>query len=66
MEYRGVEFAVVQIANPTGWTFEIPGHKPRSGTVHDRAGEIANAKRAIDAVLGARPVNPANDDSQLR
>jgi hypothetical protein len=53
MEYRGVEFTVLQTASPRGWrwTFELPGRKPRSGVVHDRAGAIINAKRAIDALL---------------
>jgi hypothetical protein len=64
MEHRGVEFTVVQTANPTGWrwTVEIPGQKPRSGAVHDRAGAIANAKRAIDIALGAKPLSADESD----
>jgi hypothetical protein len=64
MEHRGVEFTVVQTANPRGWrwTVEISGEKPRSSAVHDRADAIANAKRAIDTALRAKPLSTDEND----
>jgi hypothetical protein len=55
MEYRGVEFTVLQSASPRGWrwTVEITGRKPKSAVVCDRAGAILHARRAIDAALGS-------------
>jgi len=57
MEYRGVEFTVLQSASPRGWTVEITGRKPKSAIVCDRAGAILHARRAIDAALGSQPLN---------
>jgi hypothetical protein len=65
MEYRGVEFTVLQTANPKGWrwTVEMAGRKPKSGVVRDRAGAIINAKRAIDLVLGAQQTDASTEQS---
>ena len=65
MEYRGVEFTVLQTLSPKGWkwTIELPGQKPKSGVVHDRAGAIVRAKRAIDTALGAPPLNVSAIDN---
>jgi len=62
MEYRGVEFTVLQTLSPKGWkwTIELPGHKPKSGVTHDRADAIVHARRAIDISL--RLNAPASND----
>ena len=39
MEHRGIEFTVVQTANPTGWkwTVHFPGHLSKTGMSSSRA-----------------------------
>ncbi|HYI96777.1 MAG TPA: hypothetical protein VEX68_24765 [Bryobacteraceae bacterium] len=53
MKYRGVEYQVVQTANPTGWkwTVLITGRRPRIGEGYNRSAAIAFAQRAIDELL---------------
>jgi hypothetical protein len=50
MEYKGIEYTVVQTANPTGWkwTVSMDGRQPRSGEGHTRAAAIALAQLTID------------------
>jgi len=66
MEYRGVEFTVLQSASPRGWrwTVEIAGRKPKSAIAHNRTGAILDAQRAIDAALGIQPVNAPSEPIQ--
>ena len=54
MEYRGIEYQVVQTANPTGWrwTVEVAGGTLRRGTGYNRVHAIGLAQRAIDRLLG--------------
>jgi hypothetical protein len=57
MEYRGIEYQVVQTANPTGWkwTVSMVGRQPRTGQGHSRAAAIGLAQLAIDKLLKASP-----------
>jgi hypothetical protein len=57
MEYRGIEYQVVQTANPTGWkwTVSMEGRQPRTGQGHSRAAAIGLAQLAIDKLLKASP-----------
>ena len=52
MEYKGIQYQVVQTANPTGWkwtvSFEVKRTKTGSG--YDRNHAIGLAQRAIDKV----------------
>jgi hypothetical protein len=50
MEYKGIEYQVVQTANPTGWkwTVSAEGRQLRSGEGRSRTAAIALAQTAID------------------
>ena len=53
MEYRGVEFSVVQLLEGSGWRYEIrfAGGKSKSNvTPVSRAVAIKQAKREIDRI----------------
>jgi hypothetical protein len=54
MEYRGVEYTVVQMVDGTGWRWEVRfgGGKSKSGvTPHSRAAAIKLAEYEIDRVV---------------
>jgi|KBSMisStandDraft_5_1062788.scaffolds.fasta_scaffold94408_4 hypothetical protein len=53
MEYRNIEYQVVQTSSPTGWkwTVHIPGRRVRTGSSYNRASAIGLAHRAIDKLL---------------
>jgi hypothetical protein len=54
MEYRGVEYTVVQMVDGTGWRWEVRfgGGKNKSGvTLHSRAAAIKLAEYEIDRVV---------------
>jgi hypothetical protein len=54
MEYRGVEYTVVQMVDGTGWRWEVRfgGGKNKSGvTPHSRAAAIKLAEYEIDRVV---------------
>ncbi len=53
MEYKGVEYSVVQTANPTGWkwTAFLDATRTRTGVAHSRAHAILDAKRAIEKAV---------------
>jgi hypothetical protein len=53
MEYRNIEYQVVQTSSPTGWkwTVHIPGRRVRTGSSYNRASAIGLAQRAIDKLL---------------
>ena len=57
MEHKGVEYAVVQTASPTGWawTFQIKGQRVRTGTAASRVMAIAFACAAIDKAAKIKP-----------
>jgi hypothetical protein len=56
MEYKGVEYTVVQIAGGTGWRWEVRfgGGKTKSGVTPDRALAIKLAEYEIDRVVKDR------------
>ena len=55
-EYRGVQYVIVQTANPTGfkWTVELDAERTRTGVSYSKAEAIFKAERAIDKVLPAK------------
>jgi hypothetical protein len=57
MDYKGIEYQVVQAADPTGWswTVKMAGREPRTGSGHNRTAAIALAQIAIDKLLKAHP-----------
>jgi hypothetical protein len=65
MEHRGVEFSVVQAANPFGWvwTVHFPGNHDKTGRSQTRPLAIARAQAVIDeAVAGAAPAQTKTAD----
>jgi hypothetical protein len=55
MQYRDVEYQVVQTSNPTGWkwTVQFDGKRSTTGTGFNRIHAIALAQRAIDKAIKA-------------
>jgi hypothetical protein len=49
MEYRGVEYTVVQTISPYGWkwSYQREGRTPRIGIADSRTGAVLAAKLAI-------------------
>jgi hypothetical protein len=52
MEHRGVQFQVVQTANPTGWkwTVQLDCNRTRTGETISKAAAIYKAKMTINSV----------------
>ena len=65
MEYKGIEYQVVQTANPTGWkwTVSMDGRQPRTGEGYTRAAAIALAQLAIDRLAKTVPDAPASPEA---
>jgi hypothetical protein len=63
MDYKGIEYHVVQTANPAewSWTVQMEGRQPRSGSGRNRTAAVALAQIAIDKLLKAHA--PADSDS---
>ena len=53
MHYQGIEYTIVQAANPSSWrwSFEREGRPPKTGTSCDRVGAILAAEWAINQAL---------------
>jgi len=53
MQYKGIEYQVVQTANPTGWkwTVQFDATRTRSGTTYSMKSAILQAQRKIDKEL---------------
>jgi hypothetical protein len=52
MEYRGIEYTIVQTANPTGWKWTVHlGKRAKTGTAFNRIAACRFAERTIDAYL---------------
>lgn len=53
MQYQGIEYTIVQAANPFGWqwSFEREARPPKTGTSCDRVGAILAAEWAIKQAL---------------
>jgi hypothetical protein len=57
MQYRDIQYQVVQTANPTGWkwTVQLDDQGTKTGNAYSRAAAIALAQRAIDKALPPPP-----------
>jgi hypothetical protein len=55
MEHKGIQFQIVQMANPTGWiwTLELDEGRTKIGVSFSKANAIFNAISAIDKALSA-------------
>jgi hypothetical protein len=55
MQYRDIEYQVVQTSNPTGWkwTVQFDGKRSKTGTGFNRTQAIGLAQRAIDKAIKA-------------
>jgi len=55
VEPKGIQYQVVQTANPTGfkWTVHLDGNRTKTGLSYSRASAISNALRAIEKALSA-------------
>jgi hypothetical protein len=53
MEYKGIEYSIVQTADPTGfkWTVQLDAARTRTGVAYSRVEAISTAQRAIDKAL---------------
>ena len=53
MDYKGIEYSVLQTANPLGWkwTVFLAGIRTRTGIAHSRAHAVLDAERAIDKAM---------------
>jgi hypothetical protein len=53
VDYKGIEFSVVQTANPMGWKWTVfpDGIRTRTGIAHSRAHAVLDAERAIDKAI---------------
>jgi hypothetical protein len=57
MEHKGIQYQVVQTANPTGfrWTVRLDENKTRTGVAPAKGRAIFQAVRFIDRALRERP-----------
>jgi hypothetical protein len=57
MEHKGVQYQVVQTANPTGfkWTVQLDEKRTRTGVARAKGTAIFHAVRFIDRALRERP-----------
>jgi hypothetical protein len=53
VDYKEIEYSVVQTANPAGWkwTVFLDATRTRTGIAHSRADAVLDAERAIDRVM---------------
>ena len=53
MEYKGLQYSIVQTSNPTGWkwTIFVPGRRPKTGMAGNRPMAIRLAEIAIDKAI---------------
>jgi hypothetical protein len=61
MQYRDIQFIVVQTANPTGfkWTVQLDAIRTRSGVSYSMKAAISDAQRKIDKALGVGRPKPS-------
>jgi hypothetical protein len=52
VDYKGIEYSIVQTANPTGWkwTVFLDATRTRTGIAHSRAHAVLDAERTIDKI----------------
>jgi hypothetical protein len=55
MEYKGIEYTVVQTASPTGWkwTVLVDATRRKTGDVYSRATAVSTAEHVIDKIVKA-------------
>jgi hypothetical protein len=53
VDHKGIEYSVVQTANPTGWkwTVILDATRTRAGIAHSRVYAILDAERAIEKAV---------------
>jgi hypothetical protein len=53
VEYKGIQYRVVQTANPTGfrWTVQLDATRTRSGVSYSMKAAVLDAQRKIDRAL---------------
>ena len=53
MQYKGIEYQIVQTANPTGWkwTVQLDATRTRNGTSYSMKSAVFDAQRKIDKEL---------------
>jgi hypothetical protein len=53
MQYQGIEYTIVQTANPFGWrwSFDREGRSPKTGISYNRVEAILAAEGAINQAL---------------
>jgi hypothetical protein len=66
--YKGIEYQIVQTANPTGWKWIVllDVTRTRKGISHSRAHAVVEAQRAIDKATkdGKKRPKPGNTDEE--
>jgi hypothetical protein len=57
MEHNGIQYQVVQTANPTDfkWTVQLDENKTRTGVSFSRGDAILSAMRFIDRAIREQP-----------
>ena len=57
MDYKGIEYHVVQTVNPAewSWTVQMEGRELRAGSGHNRTAAVALAQIAIDKLIRVHP-----------
>ncbi len=67
MQYKGIEYQVVQTANPTGWkwTVQLDATRTRSGTSYSMKSAVLAAQRKIDDGLPVKATRPPRKCGQL-
>jgi hypothetical protein len=58
VEYKGIQYQVVQTANPTGfrWTVQLDATRTRNGVSYSKKAAILDAQRKIDKELRSSKV----------
>ena len=60
MNYRGIDFTVVQALSPKGWKWSVNlGGRDPGGTQYDRESALRRAKRYIDELIKKRELSEA-------
>jgi hypothetical protein len=60
MDYKGIEYHVVQTDTGWSWTVKMEGREPRTGSAYNRTTAVGLAQIAIDKLIKAQP--PADGD----
>jgi hypothetical protein len=57
MEHKGIQYQVVQTANPTGfrWTVQLDENKTKTGVAREKGSAIFQAVRFIDRAIREQP-----------